>query len=859
MLAAIAARLPLSAGENDALRSLNNESGRLLDLLQDDRWVESNRGGVTAAHDIFTDAIVARYIFGATGTITDRVGDVLSDAVDGEAFDRALIALNRLAAHKSFGEIDGLRAIRRTHARRPEPVIAARELLLKTRLPDERACIRILAALADVADAVAADMSCDGPLSYLAEATAKSKDERWRDEAASILPPFLDRAVDRPNQSNMIVRRSLRLLPARYRDQALARVRREPARLETHFLFVAWLRSRLPVEEIAADVEVWLYCGGAKHSEASFVFRAWLDAAAKLDPTECAKKIAMVEPHVRAWLQEHRTAEAAGFVFPAWLDAAAKLDPTECAKKIAMVEPHVRVWLQEHGTAENGQFVYKAWLDAAAKLDPTECAKKIAMVEPHVRAWLDVDKHRTTEAASFVFPAWLDAAAKLDPTECAKKIAMVEPHLRAWLDVDKHRTTEAARFVYEAWLDAATKLDKAECKEKIEIVEPHVLAWLDKLGTAEAAQFMYMAWLNAGGSPNRIRGSLLKWLRANLWYQQTDFIIKAWLEATRDFATVRVPALAWLKRNTKNPDAVFVLKFITKDHDLPSDAIEDVILWCRNFPDNMDAICRVWPVLSRFATRRVERPLTDTALLVLQDVQMDWLADKGVRAATLATLGDLVGKARFRRGITPAIDSVHAEILRQTKVYATPALHEPFFALNPTLAIHVGGMLDRGVLTIEKDLTALETFADWLASWPEARKTKLLSSLQLLERVCPVPGLWTRVYPHVVQAQELTPRPRDLGLEELLIQLSDLRMNPRDWSDLWEKTGWNYFPGEPPSLRQSWIIRAKFYSSARRDGADERAAPRPDRIAFNSQARHGERRSDTGRAGQHRLETAGLP
>ena len=46
LLAAIAARLPLSAGENDALRSLNNESGRLLDLLQDDRWVESNRDGV---------------------------------------------------------------------------------------------------------------------------------------------------------------------------------------------------------------------------------------------------------------------------------------------------------------------------------------------------------------------------------------------------------------------------------------------------------------------------------------------------------------------------------------------------------------------------------------------------------------------------------------------------------------------------------------------------------------------------------------------------------------------------------------------------------------------------------------------
>ena len=886
LLAAIAARLPLSAGEYYALRSPNNESGPLLNVLKDDRWIESDGEGVAAAHDIFTDAIVARYIFEALGTITDRVGDVLADAVDAEAFDRALIAVTRLAAHKWFGEIDGLRAIRRAHARSPEPIITARELLLKTRLPDERTCIRIFAALPDVANAVAADMSCDGLLSYLAEVTAASKDEGWRDEAASIVQPFLDRAVERPHQSNMIVRRSLRLLPARYRDQALTWIRREPTRPETHFLLAAWLRASLPLDEMASDVEVWLYRGGATHPKASFVFQAWLDAAAKLDKAECKEKIEIVEPHVLAWLPEHRTAEAAGFVYQAWLDAAAKLDKAECKIKIEIVEPHVLAWLPEHRTAEAAGFVYQAWLDAAAKLDKAECKIKIEIVEPHVLAWLP--EHRTAEAAGFVYPAWLKAAAKLDETECAKKIAMVEPHVLAWLDKDKHgaaeaagfvyqawldaaakldkaeckekieivephvlawlsehrtaeaagfvyqawldaaakldkaeckekieivephvlawlpehrtaeaagfvyqawldaaakldkaeckekieivephvlawlpehRTAEAAGFVYKAWLDAAAKLDKAECKEKVEIVEPHVLAWLPEHRTAKAAGFVYQAWLDAGGSADRIRSSMIGWLTVNLGHQKSDFIIKAWLAATHDFATVRVPALLWLKQNTNNPDAVFVLKYITQERAIPPDAIEDAISWCENFPANFDSICRIGRLLPRFATGLLERRLSDVALLVLQNVQLDWIADKGVRNATLATLGQLVRKARFRPSITPSLDSFHAKILRQTKVYAMPASDERSFILNPTLATHVSEMLERGVVKIENDLSALETFANWLASWPEPRKTKLFSSLQLLEQACPVPGLWTRVNPHVVQPQGIMSPP----------------------------------------------------------------------------------------------------
>lgn len=68
-LAALAARLPLSLDEHNALRGLNDETTRIYDLLQSDRWIESDAEDVAAAHDIFADAITARYVFETPATI----------------------------------------------------------------------------------------------------------------------------------------------------------------------------------------------------------------------------------------------------------------------------------------------------------------------------------------------------------------------------------------------------------------------------------------------------------------------------------------------------------------------------------------------------------------------------------------------------------------------------------------------------------------------------------------------------------------------------------------------------------------------------------------------------------------------
>lgn len=325
-LAIMAASLPLSPDEYHALRALSDHTGRLLDLLLADRWIEFDSEGLAAAHDIFVDALAARYMFETSVTTTDRVGDILSDAMDAGAFDRALITLNRLAANQRYADIDGLAVIKRLHARNPERVIAAHEILIRTNIPDARTGILLLTEIPGMADAVKEDMSCDGPISHLAEVVAKSKSNEWRDASARVLEPFLDRAVKRPHGSNMIVRRALRLIPDRYRVDALARIGGEPARSETHYLIVAWLQVGLPIEDIITEIERWFINGGEADAKASFVFPAWLDAAARLGETECAAKIAMVEPYLLAWLEKYGTIEDAKFVYKSWLDSGGSAD-----------------------------------------------------------------------------------------------------------------------------------------------------------------------------------------------------------------------------------------------------------------------------------------------------------------------------------------------------------------------------------------------------------------------------------------------------------------------------------------------------------------------------------------------------
>jgi hypothetical protein len=102
------------------------------------------------------------------------------------------------------------------------------------------------------------------------------------------------------------------------------------------------------------------------------------------------------EKGVRDWLEKHKTAEGASFVYRAWLDAAGE-------KGIGLVEEGIREWLEKHRTAEDASFVYRAWLDAAGE-------KGISLVEVGFQEWLE--KHPEHKDLDYALRAWLEAGGQ---------------------------------------------------------------------------------------------------------------------------------------------------------------------------------------------------------------------------------------------------------------------------------------------------------------------------------------------------------------------------------------------------------------------------------------------------------------
>ena len=312
LLAGLAARFPMRDDEYYGLRMRSHEMQRLLDFLETDRWIERIDGHVSAAHDIFSDAIIARYVFETPATDTARGGDVLCEAADVGALSRALTAFDRLAAHPRFRSLNGLSIVRRLWTHNQREVNYSVSNLLGGRLLGTDQKVTLLRELPDIAALAQDDVSCDAPLSSLAEASAKLREENLKARAIEVLQPLLDHAVARSRRQNMVLRRALLLIPPRYQAQALSWIRREPEQSSTHFLLVAWLRAGLPTVDLIEDIQGWFRGGGNSDSKGSFVVSAWLEAGGGVE---------QIEAHVLAWLQAHGTTADAQFVYKSWLDA----------------------------------------------------------------------------------------------------------------------------------------------------------------------------------------------------------------------------------------------------------------------------------------------------------------------------------------------------------------------------------------------------------------------------------------------------------------------------------------------------------------------------------------------------------
>ena len=323
----------------------------LLDSLRTDRWIEYDDQSYHAVHDVFADALAARWLFEAEHVGTDHALELLSVAAERLDLAHALTALERLAQHPRFTEINGRRVIETLLANHREQTKACCGLILGGKLLTFEAKLAVLSRSQALQQVVARERSLDVFLSFLAAEATHLKLKLANVPELQAVSDLLDHACNQPQYSNMILRRAYALHPERFRERALANVDAFALAEPTHFLLVQLLKHGEAPSAIESVVVRWL----GRHAcayRATYLYHAWLDVGGGTEA---------VAEALLAWVDTHGQTERAQFVYTAWLNAGGGTK---------VVAAGLLAWVDAYGQTEHASFVYAAWLEAKGAFEP---------------------------------------------------------------------------------------------------------------------------------------------------------------------------------------------------------------------------------------------------------------------------------------------------------------------------------------------------------------------------------------------------------------------------------------------------------------------------------------------------------
>ncbi|MFL5215513.1 MAG: hypothetical protein ACJ8DH_16755 [Microvirga sp.] len=767
--AEIAAMLPLSVQETQRLRVANDAASAIVDAFVADGWFDDDEGALLAAHDVFADALLAAHMFEAGIQPQPRARAMLREAQAAGALGRALAALDRLAGHGRFGELDGAALMRSVREQDPQALAAVAQALLRSRLLAPAGLVGLIAEDAALARELAEDPACHGPLSYLAERLARSGDESLRARGAVVIEPILEVALDRDEQrSNLLLRRAFALDPDRFAERALAEMRGAPDDHQTHFLIVAWLKAGRSPDAVAAVVNQWLLLHAWSNRKASFVFDTWLNESEDAEA---------VRSHLSVWLDRHGDLSEASYVYRAWLKAKGGIEP---------IARDVRRWLDCHAELGEARFVYTAWLDAGGGAEA---------VAPDMRRWLfdmgrfprrvtSIARGSTPGAASMRSRTTFAAGSTVMPrsrrritsiglgstpgamstrsrrTSAAGSTAMPRsprhgssmPHGSAarGASMPSRRTSAAGSTTMPTLLRRVTSTPRGSTPRAALTPSRRTRRWLDRYANIPEAQFVYRAWLHAKGGVDAIAQDVRRWLELHRGRDDIDHVMAGWANAGGNFDVIEEFAFAWLRRNLKRPEPLHLLKFILRQPNLPLGIVADAAVWCRIHADNPECVTRLGTLLTFYAKDDARAPLTDIALDVLERIEPGDLANEFIRAATIATIGQTawIQNANGDFKATPGLRlrAVHAYLLQESDMYR-PGLYvlEPSFMRKPPLVHHVAHLVQSGALNRAADRDKIEQFVQWLATWPADEKPRIASAVIRLAKLLYRPDLAQRI------------------------------------------------------------------------------------------------------------------
>ena len=425
-----------------------------------------------------------------------------------------------------------------------------------------------------------------------------------------------------------------------------------------------------------------------------YLLAAWLEMGLPTDE---------IRDSVESWLGKFTAGVHLTFVARAWLDAKGDLE---------LVREPIRAWLEQHAAIPEAGFVYRSWLDAKGELE---------LVREPIQRWLK--EHAAIPEAQFVYRAWLDAKGELE---------LVCQPIREWLK--GHAATLDAQFVYRAWLDANGEL---------ELVRDGIEEWLKCHATSPEAGFVYRGWLDAGGETESIETRMKAWLALHGGAVDADFLFRAWLDAAGDFSVIRQPALRWLSENCEKPEAVYLIKNLAIQPDLPVDAVRHILAWCRKFCGDEDAIWRLTGLGNHLLNNEVAEEVLSTSELVLRPFLSAPDPIPAVTKGQIArVLSYLMSEPNLRDGESRGrVDTLLVAWLRNPSSYGIDPKAHWTIQRRPHF-VGVGKLLESGALTLPSDRDALERFLRWVNTWEPRWKATLRPDLAWLKRHYPEPRLW---------------------------------------------------------------------------------------------------------------------
>ncbi|MFZ1414804.1 MAG: hypothetical protein WAS73_09530 [Defluviicoccus sp.] len=366
-IAELAARLPISEDQAEALRAESALNDELFEVLIADHWIEWDDLGLSAAHDVLADVMLARHLAGMPNSEQSRLNALLVKALDERWLDRCLTSVDRLGQHPVFQKLSGLRAAKGLLRHDRVKALEQFPVLVQSRLVSHADLIELLAESDDLRHRLSRSFEACLVVARTAEwAASKGRANVDRSRAETALTAPLTAAVDFPHKSNIFLRCAHAFDPERYHNAVVAWLNNEPSALASHYLIVSLLRSGTPPEKVQRHLRAWLD-SNATAFKASFVYRSWLDAQGAVED---------VRSHVLAWLGQHDTAPEAQFVYKSWLDAQGAVED---------VRSHVLAWLGQHATEPDADYVYRSWL---------ETGQPFGEIREHCEYWLKEHWHR---------------------------------------------------------------------------------------------------------------------------------------------------------------------------------------------------------------------------------------------------------------------------------------------------------------------------------------------------------------------------------------------------------------------------------------------------------------------------------